>query len=209
MRTMPRFGCLLFALAAVVVALLFVFRPQDLPPSLVVPPTASATARASAATTINSDVPVACRDFVQGPAFATGTLDQRARGAQAWLESHPGQQASVVFTDELLTEAAARDTQSSSAQDVRIAIEPAGFRLNATAVAIGRFPIKVLLVPQVSGGVARLDMRELDTDGLPFFFRGSVEDTIRKAADPQAWGVRMRVSGIATQRGCAVVWGTA
>jgi hypothetical protein len=114
-----------------------------------------------------------------------------------------------VFTDDLLTEAAIRDMQSSSAQDARVAIEPAGFRLTATAVAFGRFPIKVLLVPQVSGGVARLDVRELDTDGLPFFFRGSVEDAIRKASDPQAWGVRMRVNGIATQRGCAVVWGTA
>ena len=71
------------------------------------------------------------------------------------------------------------------------------------------FPIKVLLVPQVSTGTLRFDLRELDTDGLPGFFRGGIEDSIRKAADPAGWGLRMRIDGIATDSGCAVVWGTA
>jgi len=211
-RSVPRFGLLLFALAAFGVAALFVLRPPDPPVPfefVSASPTRAASATASASPTVNADVPEACRASVRGPAFASGTLEQRSQDVQTWLESHRGQQASVVFTDQLLTNAAGRDTQSMPVRDVRVSIEPAGFRLAATAVAFGSFPIKVLLVPQVSGGVVRLDRRELDTDGLPFFFRGSVDDAIRQAADPQAWGVRMHVDGVATQAGCAVVWGTA
>lgn len=211
-RSVPRFGLLLFALAAFGVAALFVFRPPDPPVPIEfvsASPTRAASATASASPTVNADVPEACRASVRGPAFASGTLERRSQDVQTWLESHRGQQASVVFTDQLLTNAAGRDTQSMPVRDVRVSIEPAGFRLVATAVAFGSFPIKVLLVPQVSGGVVRLDRRELDTDGLPFFFRGSVDDAIRQAADPQAWGVRMHVDGVATQAGCAVVWGTA
>jgi len=213
-RSVPRFGLLLFALAAFGVAALFVFRPPDPPRTFeFVSPSPSraavATQGASPTPTSNVDVPAACRASVHGPAFASGTLEQRSQDVQTWLESHRGQEASVVFTDQLLTNAAGRDTQSMPVRDVRVSIEPAGFRLAATAVAFGSFPIKVLLVPQVSGGVVRLDRRELDTDGLPFFFRGSVDDAIRQAADPQAWGVRMHVDGVTTQAGCAVVWGTA
>ena len=215
-RSVPRFGLLLFALAAFSVAALFVFRPPDPPvafefisPSPSPSPTRAASATASASPTVNADVPEACRASVRGPAFASGSLDQRSRDVQAWLESHRGQQASVIFTDQLLTNAASGNTQSMPVRDVRVTVEPAGFRLAATAVAFGQYPIKVLLVPQVGGGVVRLETRDLDTDGLPFFFRGSVENAIRQAADPQAWGVRMRVDGVATQQGCAVVWGTA
>ena len=213
---MPRAGLLLFALAAFGVAALFVLRPPDPPrtfelttPSPTPSRSASATATASALATANANVPEACRAFVRGPAFATGSLEQRALDVQSWLESHRGQQASVIFTDQLLTDAASRNSQSMPVRDVRVTVEPAGFRLAATAVAIGQFPIKVLLVPLVSGGAVRLDMRELDTDGLPFFFRPSVEDSIRQASDPKAWGVRMYVDGVATKGGCAVVWGTA
>jgi hypothetical protein len=211
-RSVPRFGLLLFALAAFGVAALFVLRPPDPPRTFefVSPsPSRAASARASASATLNADVPDACRPSVRGLAFATGSLEQRSQDVQTWLESHPGQQASVVFTDRLLTDAASRNSQSMPVRDVRVTIEPAGFRLAATAVAFGSFPIKVLLVPQVSGGVVRLDMRELDTDGLPFFFQGRVEEAIRQASDPQAWGVRMHVDGVATRAGCAVVWGTA
>lgn len=217
-RSVPRLGLLLFALAAFGVAALFVLRPPDPPrtfefvspsPSRAASATGSASPTASASPTVNTDVPEACRTSVRGPAFATGSLEQRSQDVQTWLESHRGQQASVVFTDQLLTDAASRNSQSMPVRDVRVTIEPAGFRLAATAVAFGSFPIKVLLVPQVSGGVVRLDMREVDTDGLPFFFRGNVEDAIRQASDPQAWGVRMHVDGVATQAGCAVVWGIA
>lgn len=213
-RSVPRFGLLLFALAAFAVAALFVLRPPDPPRAFefVSPspsPSRAAVATASASATANADVPEACRASVRGPAFAGGPLEQRSQDVQAWLESHRGQQASVIFTDQLLTDAASRNTQSMPVRDVRVTIEPAGFRLAATAVAFGSFPIKVLLIPQVTGGVVRLDARDLDTDGLPFFFRGSVEDAIRQAADPAAWGVRMHVDGVATQAGCAVVWGTA
>jgi hypothetical protein len=211
-RSVPRFGLLLFALAAFGVAALFVLRPPDPPRTFefVSPsPSGAASATASPSPTVNADVPQACRSSVRGPAFASGPLEQRSLDVQAWLESHRGQQASVIFTDQLLTDAASRNTQSMPVRDVRVTVESAGFRLAATAVAFGSFPIKVLLVPQVAGGVVRLDMRELDTDGLPFFFRGSVEDAIRQASDPQAWGVRMQVDGVATQAGCAVVWGTA
>jgi hypothetical protein len=212
-RSVPRFGLLLFALAAFGVAALFVLRPPDPPRTFeFVSPSPSRTAAAatqSAAPTLNAAVPEACRSSVRGPAFATGSLEQRSQDVQTWLEGHRGQQASVIFTDQLLTDAASRNTQSMPVRDVRVSVEPAGFRLAATAVAFGSFPIKVLLVPQVNGGVVALDMRELDTDGLPFFFRGSVEDAIRQASDPQAWGVRMHVDGVATQTGCAVVWGIA
>ena len=217
-RSVPRFGLLLFALAAFGVAALFVLRPPDPPrafefvspsPSRAASATASASTTASPSPTVNADVPEACRASVRGPAFATGSLEQRSQDVQTWLENHRGQQASVVFTDQLLTDAASRNSQSMPVRDVRVTIEPAGFRLAATAVAFGSFPIKVLLVPQVSGGAVHLDLREVDTDGLPFFFRGSVDDAIRQAADPQAWGVRMHVDGVATQAGCAVVWGTA
>jgi hypothetical protein len=144
---------------------------------------------------------------VKGTAFADGSMSERASAAQSWMETHPGRQAWVVITDDVLTETAARQSRSQPVRDVRVAIEPAGFRLSATAVMIGSFPIKALLAPQVANGIVRFELRELDTDGLPGFFRGNVEDSIRKAADPAGWGLRMRIDGLATDRGCAVVWG--
>ncbi len=205
---MSRFAATIFIGALVVVVLLFAFRPPD-SPGEVATPAASQRTSAPSATPSAVTVPTACATYVKGMAFASGTLAERSSAAQAWMEANPGRQAWVVITDNVLTEVAARQARSQPVRDVRIAIERAGFRLGATAVAIGSFPIKVLLVPQVSNGTIRFDLRELDTDGLPGFFRGSIEDSIRKAADPAGWGLRMRIDGIATDSGCAVVWGSA
>src|ERR1700716_2744991 len=114
-RSVPRFGLLLFAVAAFGVAALFVLRPPDPPRAFefVSPsPSRSASATLSASATANADVPEACRASVHGPAFASGTLEQRSQDVQSWLESHRGQQASVIFTDTLLTNAASSNTQS-------------------------------------------------------------------------------------------------
>ena len=127
----------------------------------------------------------------------------------SFLEAHPGQQAWVVITEAVLNAAAIQQAESQQVRDVRITIEPAGFRLSATAVAIASFPIKVLLVPHATNGTVTIEQREVDTDGLPGFLRGTVEDAIRRASDPSSWGLRMRVDGIATDVGCAVVWGRA
>ena len=166
-------------------------------------PVPSATADALVA------VPPACRALVRGEAFADGSVSQRAGSAQQWMDAHRGQVASVVVTDDIVTDAAVRGSQGQPVRDVRVTIEPAGFRMSATAVFIGTFPIRALLAPSAVNGALRMDVRELDTDGMPGFFRGSVQDAIAGAADPSAWGIRMRVQGVATATGCAVVWGTA
>ncbi|HUQ41570.1 MAG TPA: hypothetical protein VM052_03625 [Candidatus Limnocylindrales bacterium] len=210
---MPKAGLFLFVSALAIIALLFAIRPQDavqgLPGLPTVPPTSLAPTSSPASSAVAASVPAACRSLVHGMTFSTGTLDDRARDAQSWVESHRGQEASVVITDAILNDAATRESQSMPVRDLRVAIEPAGFRLSANAVAFATFPIKVLLVPVVSAGSVRIETRDLDTDGLPGFFRGNVEDSIRRAADPSAWGLRMRVNGVATQNGCAVIWGTA
>lgn len=216
---MRRAALLLFILALAVVAVLLATGPADLPAVPSLPPlatasstprtTPTATSTATPTPTPTSTAPQACRPFVHGAVFADGPLDQRTIAAQTWLASHPGQQASVVVTDDILNAVAVRAAQNEPVRDLRITIEPAGFRLSATAVAIGSFPIRALLVPSASGGRLRIDVRELDTDGLPFFFRGSVQDSLARAADPTKWGIEMRVDGVATASGCAVVWGTA
>ena len=203
---MSRFAATIFFGALIVVVLLFAFRPPDAPGGVATP---TASPSAPSATPSAATVPGACAPYVRGMAFDSGTLAERSSAAQAWMETHPGRQAWVVITDDILTETARSAARSQPVRDVRIAIERAGFRLSATAVVIGSFPIKVLLVPQVSTGTLRFDLRELDTDGLPGFFRGGIEDSIRKAADPAGGGLRMRIDGIATDSGCAVVWGTA
>lgn len=204
---MPKARLFLFFAAAVVIVVLFAPQPSGVTPVTTPTPSIGATAppaRASAAAT-----PPVCASLVHGTFFAEGSIDDRARAAQAFLEAHPGQQAWVVITEAVLNAAAVQQTQSQSVRDVRITIQPAGFRLSAIAVAIGSFPIKVLLVPHATNGSITIEQRELDMDGLPGFFRGTVEDSIRRAADPSSWGLRMRVDGIATDVGCAVVWGRA
>jgi hypothetical protein len=155
-----------------------------------------------------SNVPAACASLVRGTAFADGTLDERARAAQSWMGDRRGQTASIVITEDILNDAASRAAREEPVRDVRVTIDPEGFRLAATAVFIASFPIRVLLVPSATAGRLRVDIRELDTNGLPGLFRGQVEDALRRATDPAAWGIDMRVDGIATANGCAVIWGT-
>lgn len=181
-------------------------RPETSAPVLARPTTTPAP---SATTDALAAVPSACRALVRGDAFADGSVSQRAGSAQQWMDSHRGQVASVVVTDDIVTDAAVRGSQGQPVRDLRVTIEPAGFRLSATAVFIGTFPIRALLAPSAVNGALRMDVRDLDTDGMPGFFRGSVQDAIVGAADPSAWGIRMRVQGVATASGCAVVWGTA
>ena len=210
---MPRAGLLLFFAAAIVVLVLFALQPSRVvflaTPTPSIAATSSVPATASGARATAAPTAPACAALVHGTFFAEGSLDERARAAQAYLETHPGQQAWVVITEAVLNAAALQQSGSQPVRDLRITIEPAGFRMSATAVAIGSFPIKVLLVPHAVNGAVTIEQRELDTDGLPGFFRGTVEDSIRRASDPASWGLRMRVDGIATDAGCAVVWGRA
>src|SRR3954468_22105520 len=226
---MSRSAALLLLLAALGLIVIVAPRSAEVPSSgstATRPPSASARSLApSAAATlprlgapapspsVSADalaaVPAACRSAVRGTVFADGSVAQRAGAAQQWMDAHHGQQASVVVTDDIVTDAAVRGAAGQPVRDVRVAIEQSGFRLSATAVFIGTFPIRALLAPSASAGVLRMDVRELDTDGMPGFFRGSVQDAIAGAADPSAWGIRMRVLGVATANGCAVIWGTA
>lgn len=207
---MPKAGLFLFFTAAIVIVVLFALQPPATRLVVTATPSASATPSATApAARASSTAAPPCASLVRGTFFAEGSIDDRARAAQAYLEAHPGQQAWVVITEAVLNAAAIREAQSQPVRDLRITIEPAGFRMSMTAVAIGSFPIKVLIVPRASNGTVTIELRDLDTDGLPGFFRGTVEDAIRRAADPSSWGLRMRVDGIATDVGCAVVWGRA
>jgi len=205
----PRAAAILFAIAIAGIVLAFLARPAD-----VVTPSPSTTRTGGPSTvrasTPDANVPAACRGDVRGTVFATGSISQRADAAQQWMNAHSGQQASVVVTEDLVNEAAIRESRSQPVRDLRVTIEPAGFRLSANAIVfIGAFPIKALLVPTASGGALRIDVRELDSDGLPGFLRGNVEESLQRAADPTAWGIKMRVQGVATRTGCAVIWGTA
>jgi hypothetical protein len=174
-------------------------------PRLAVP---SASVRTSAPVTrAIAGVPEACRAYIKGEAFAEGSLGERVRSANTWFGEHTGETASVVLTDEVLREAATRAEWSVPVQDVRATIEPAGFRVSASAVMIGRFTVRALVVPRATQGHLEVAVRELDTDGLPSFLRPAVDDAVATASDPSEWGLDMRVDGVTTQPGCAVLWG--
>ena len=196
---------ILIVLPLLAIALLFVFRPQDL---RVLGPSPSPTASASATTDLSA-VPSECRGDVKGAAFASGSLDDRIRAANAWGTAHRGDTASVVVTNDVMRDAASKQQWSVPVEDIGVTIEPAGFRMSATANIFGRYTIRALLVPRAIDGTLRVTTQELDTDGLPGFFRGSVEDGLASATDASKWGLKARVEGVATRSGCAVVWGTA
>src|SRR5438477_4727284 len=175
-RRRVRARLILFVLPLLAIALLFVFRPQDLrvlapspSPSLSPSPTSSASA-----TTDLSAVPSECRGDVKGLAFASGSLDDRIRAANAWGAAHRGDTASVVVTNDVMRDAASKQQWSVPVEDIGVTIEPAGFRMSATANIFGRYTIRALLVPRAVDGTLRVTTQDLDTDGLPGFFRGSV-----------------------------------
>ena len=206
---MARLLLLIVFVAGVVVAAQYLLRPSAVPPSAVASAFASRTAAptASASPSANPDVPQACRPYVRGTAFATGALVDRVTAANQWSDQHPGDPTSLILTDAVMQDLADRTQWAVPVEGVRVSIETAGVRLQATAVMFGRFTIKALLAPEVSAGRLRMTTRELDTDGLPGFLRPTVEDALASASDVNAWGLRMRVDGATTQPGCGVVWG--
>src|SRR5438132_4438514 len=107
---------LLIAVPLAVIALLFATRPTDV---RVLAPSPSASASRSPivtavalATTDLSAVPAECRGDVKGVAFASGSLDDRIRAANAWGDAHRGQTASLVVTNDVMTDAATRQQWS-------------------------------------------------------------------------------------------------
>src|SRR5207247_992307 len=134
-----------------------------------------------------------------GVAFASGSLDDRIRAANAWSATHRGQTASLVVTNDVLTDTASRQQWSVPVENVGVTIDLAGFHFSATINQFGRYPIRALLVPQASGGTLRLTTQQLDTDGLPGFFRGSVQDALTSATDTTKWGLQARVDGVVTR----------
>jgi hypothetical protein len=193
---MLRGAAVIFIVALVGIIVFFATRSTSPAASTTPPPARSGSA-------------AACASLVRGTSFADGSLNQRTREMQQWMSTHRGQQASLVVTEDVLNDVATGAARNEPVRDLHITIEPAGFRLSATATAIGSFPIKALLVPSASSGGLRITIRDLDTDGMPILFRGAVQDAIARSADPTAWGIQMRVDGVATSNGCAVVWGTA
>ena len=188
----------LFALLAI---LLVVVVP--LPPGNVAgAPTASASPTVTPDPLL--DVPDACRADVQGAPFTHGDVRERARSMSAWLEEHPGEQASLVLTDEILTAEARSAKQQVTTEDTKVEINEGGFRLSSTVVFFGRYPISALLVPTVSGGDVTFAVQELDTDGMPSFMRPAVSDSIQASADPSQWGLDVHIDSLVTHQGCAV-----
>lgn len=175
--------------------------------------TASASVTPGATTTADRNVPASCSADVRGRTFATGSLEERLAGVRAWAASNRGQQASLVLTDAVLTESVRLELTGPDAppfHDPIVAIRPEAIRVSGTATAAFlRFPIRASLVPEVSGGVLRFNIRELETGGLPGAFRQQVERLIAQAADPAAWALPLRVDAFTLRSGCAVLTGQA
>jgi len=125
-----------------------------------------------------------------------------------WLDQHPGDRASLVLTDDVLTKEAAKSKQTVTTEDTRVEIVDEGFRLSSTVVFFGRYPISALLVPTVDDGDVRFEVRDLDTDGMPGFMRPAVEQSLAASADPATWGLDVRIDDLLTRRGCAVAVAT-
>jgi hypothetical protein len=210
LRAMARLLLLVVLVVGGVVAAQYLLGPAAAPHT-VGSATQAATASLSATPAVSpsavAGVPDACRPYVRGVAFATGTLIDRVNAANRWGDQHPGDQISLILTDAAMQDLADHTQWTVPVDNVRVSIDTAGVRLSATAVLFGRFTIKALLAPEVTAGRLRMTTRELDTDGLPGFLRPTVEDALASAADVNAWGLRMRVDGATTQQGCGVVWG--
>lgn len=154
-----------------------------------------------------ADVPQPCRSAVRGEAFAEGSLGTRVREANAWSAEHPGETGSLVVTDDVMRDAAAREDWSIPVTDIVVTTDDAGFHLSATASIFGRYTIRALLVPQAVDGTLRISVRELDTGALPAFMRHAVEAAIASATETSRWGLHLTVDGVITHQDCAVVWG--
>lgn len=193
------------AIAGLVVLLVIVIIAVSRPPETVrlgVSP--SPTSTSSATADALADVPGDCRDAVVGAPFARGDISERVSLMSTWLDQHPGDRASLVLTDDVLTKEAAKSKQSVTTEDTKVEIVEQGFHLSSTVVFFGRFPISALLVPTVDDGDVRFDVRDLDTDGMPGFMRPSVEQSLAASADPASWGLSVRVDDLITRRGCAI-----
>lgn len=189
-------------------------RPEP-PVATPTPSLARATASASLTpgATADRNVPAACASDVRGRTFATGSLEERLAGVRTWAASNRGQPASLVLTDTVLTESVRLGLTGPDAppfRDPTVAIRPEAIRVSGTATAAFlRFPIRASLVPEVSAGVLRFSVRELETGGLPSAFRPQVERLIAQAADPAAWALPLRVEAFTLRSGCAVLTGEA
>ena len=163
--------------------------------------------------TADRNVPAACAADVRGTSFASGSLDDRLAAARSWAGANSGRTASVVLTDNVLTESIRAQLSGPGAPpfvDPSVTIRPEGIRVSGTATAAFlRFPIRATLVPELSGGRLRFAVRDLDTGGLPAAFRPRVSELLAQAADPAAWRLPLRVESFVLRSGCAVLIGQA
>jgi hypothetical protein len=160
----------------------------------------------------STDVPPACAEAVRGQVFATGTLEARLTALRSWSSRNSGRVASLVVTDQVLTEEARRGAAVSGApfRDAAVSISADGIRVSATAhAAFFQFPVSAVLIPEASDGRLRMSVRDLQTGGLPAFLRPEIEKLVGQAADPTAWRLPMRVEAMELRSGCAVVRGAA
>ena len=140
-------------------------------------------------------------------------MEDRLAALRAWAPGHKDQQATLVVTDTVLTQAAAAQLGEGGAfpvRDVAVGIAPDGVHVSAVATAgFLRFPIKATLVPEVQGGRVRFVVTALDTGGLPGPLRGPVNDAISRAADPDNWRLPLRADDVVLRAGCGAVRGRA
>lgn len=167
----------------------------------------------SAAETPDRDVPAACAADVRGRTFSRGALEDRVRELRSWAQANPGGAASLVLTDAALTDSVRAQLAGPDAppfEDPRVAIRPDGIHVSgAVSQLFFRFPIRARLVPGVSGGILRFEVRDLETGNLPSGYRDQVQQLIGEASDPSNWRVPLRVDTFVTRSGCAVLTGRA
>lgn len=167
----------------------------------------------SATATPDRDVPAACAADVRGRSFSRGTLEERVSELRSWSQADRGGVASLVLTDAALTDSVRAQLSGPDAppfEDPRIAIRPDGIHVSgAVSQLFFRFPISARLVPGVSGGILRFEVRDLDTGRLPSGYRDQVQELIGEASDPANWRVPLTVDTFVTRSGCAVLTGRA
>lgn len=166
---------------------------------------------ASAAPTPDRDVPAACAADVRGRSFSRGTLEERVRELRSWAQADPGGTASLVLTDAVLTDSVRAQLGRPDAppfEDPAVAVRPDGVHVSGSVSQLFfRFPISARLVPRLSGGVLRFDVRDLQTGNLPSGYRDQVQDLIAEASDPANWRVPLAVTAFVPRDGCAVLTG--